>query len=268
MTTTALASRDQIALRPTRSERNPRPRALRHMILVEPRALFRECLSDRLHESDDQSEVAAYASLSEVVFPYEKADSVLALLLSVPSGNRAASDIAEAVSLAQCHLPQAPIVVIAECEELTFVRNVMSFGVQGYIPTSFDFTTFKEAIEFIRAGGTFVPASALLGLEQQWSAGGERRYKKNPGWFAPDEPKHSQIDGSKRLGAVRFTRRELDVLGQLREGSSNKLIARELNIGEGTVKLYVQRIMRKLQVHNRTQAALTVSEMLSGGHPD
>jgi DNA-binding NarL/FixJ family response regulator len=263
MTAEGLASTDRDTLRPARSERKPPPRALRHIILIEPRALFRQCLSDRLNESDDQSPVAGYASLTEVKFPYEKADLVAALLLSVPSGDRSATDIAEAVSLAQCQLPQVPIVVIADCEELTFVRNVMSFGIQGYIPTSFEFTTFKEAIEFVRAGGTFVPASTLLNFERQWSAGRERRYTKNSGLFAPDEPKHSQTEGPKRMGAVRFTRRELDVLGQLREGKSNKLIARELSIGEGTVKLYVQRIMRKLHVHNRTQAALTVTDILS-----
>jgi DNA-binding NarL/FixJ family response regulator len=259
-----LESRDQVALRPARAERKPPPRAVRHMILVEPRALFRECLSDRLNESVDQSEVAAYASLSDVEFSYEKANSVLALLISVPSGDGSVREIAEAVSLAQRQLPQVPIVVITDSEELMFVRKVMSFGIQGLIPTSFDFMTFREAIEFVRAGGTFVPASTMLGLERQRSAGREHGYTKNPGSFSPDESRHSQTGGSKGMGAVRFTRRELDVLGQLRKGKSNKLIARELNIGEGTVKLYLQRIMRKLHVHNRTQAALTVTDILSG----
>jgi DNA-binding NarL/FixJ family response regulator len=259
MTTAALASMDRSTLRPARSERKPSPRALRHIILIEPRVLFRQCLSDCLTELDDQAEVAGYASLAEVKFPYQKANLVAALLLSVPSGNRSAMDIADAVSLAHAQLPEVPVVVIGDCEQLAFVRNVMSFGIQGYIPTSFDFATFKEAMEFVRAGGTFVPASALLGFEGQWSAGCERHYAKKSGLLAPDEPEHSQTEV-----AVRFTRRELDVLGQLREGKSNKLIARELNIGEGTVKLYLQRIMRKLHVNNRTQAALTGTGILSG----
>jgi DNA-binding NarL/FixJ family response regulator len=258
--TTAALTRDQVALRPAGSERKPPPRALGHMILVEPRALFRECLTDRLNQSGDESAVTAYASLTELEFPYEKADSVLALLLSVPPGDRSVSDIAEAVSLARGQLPQAPIVVIAECEELAFVRNVMSLGVQGYIPTSFDFTTFKEAIGFIQAGGTFVPASALLDFEHQWPAGREHRHFKGSSLFAQDRPGH---EGPGRMSAVNFTRRELDVVGELRKGKSNKLIARELSIGEGTVKLHVQRIMRKLHVNNRTQAALILEETLA-----
>jgi DNA-binding NarL/FixJ family response regulator len=238
------------------------------MILVEPRALFREFLSDRLNELDDQSEVAAYASVRDVEFSCEKVDSVLALLLSVPSGNRTESDIAEAISLARRQLPQAPIVVIADCEELTFVRNVISFGVQGYIPTSFHFGAFKEAVEFIREGGIFVPAGALLDCEHQWSAGGEGRHGKNLGLFAHDEPRYKQdeprhrpVELARRMTAVNFTRREEDVIHQLRQGKSNKLIARELSISEGTVKLHLQRIMRKLHVNNRTQAALVASEI-------
>jgi DNA-binding NarL/FixJ family response regulator len=248
---TAPLTRHQVPLRPPSSEGKPLSKALPHMILVEPRALFRECLSNRLKESVDPAGVAAYASLTEVGFPYKNADSVLALLLSVPPGNSSASDIAEAVGLAQCELPQAPIVVIAECEKPTFVRKVMSFGVQGYVPTSFDLATFKETIAFVQAGGTFVPASSLLDLEHQRSADAQER------------PRHEQFQRPRRMSAVSFTRRELDVVGQLREGKPNKLIARELSIGEGTVKLYLRQIMRKLQVNNRTQAALMVSEILT-----
>jgi DNA-binding NarL/FixJ family response regulator len=255
MATEGLVSVDQGTLRPNRSERK-RPGALRHMILVEPRALFRECLSDRLAELDGRSEVVAYASLRDVQFPYENADSVLALLLSVPSSNQSGSDLAETINLARSQLPQVPIVVIADDEEFKFVRNVMNFGVRGYIPTSFDFTAFKEAIELIRAGGTFVAAGAPLDREPQTSASREDRNAEGSGLFAHDEPRHKQLERQRRMITVKLTRREQDVLDQLRQGKSNKLIARELEISEGTVKLHLQRIMRKLHVNNRTQAAL------------
>ena len=65
--------------------------------------------------------------------------------------------------------------------------------------------------------------------------------------------------------AVSFTPRELAVISRLRDGKSNKLIARELTICEGTVKLYVRRIMKKLGVENRTQAALLATNMQLAG---
>jgi DNA-binding NarL/FixJ family response regulator len=261
MTTAGLASLDQGALRPARPEGKPPRQASRHMILVEPRALFRECLSDRLSESDLRSEVAAYASLRDVEFPCEKANSVLALLLSLPPSKHSESDIAKAISLAQCRFPKVPIVVIADCEEPTFVRNVISFGAQGYIPTSVDFIVFKEALEFIRAGGIFAPAGALVGCEHQWSSGREGCHLGTSGLFAQDESRHTMTERCPRMTAVNLTRREQDVIDQLREGKSNKMIARELGISEGTVKLHLQRIMRKLHVNNRTQVALLAGEI-------
>lgn len=53
-----------------------------------------------------------------------------------------------------------------------------------------------------------------------------------------------------------LTERELDVLRQIAQGHSNKEIAANLDLTEGTVKGYVSRVLAKLQVANRTQAAL------------
>jgi DNA-binding NarL/FixJ family response regulator len=48
--------------------------------------------------------------------------------------------------------------------------------------------------------------------------------------------------------------RELEILTLLAEGKSNKLIARELNISEGTVKTHVKNILEKLDATSRTEA--------------
>ena len=51
-----------------------------------------------------------------------------------------------------------------------------------------------------------------------------------------------------------LTRRELEVLGMLAEGETNARIARRLIVSEDTVKTHVKHILRKLGVHNRSQA--------------
>jgi two-component system, NarL family, response regulator LiaR len=53
-----------------------------------------------------------------------------------------------------------------------------------------------------------------------------------------------------------LTRREVEVLILLARGRSNKEVARELSIGQQTVKTYVSSILKKLNVSSRTQAAL------------
>jgi DNA-binding NarL/FixJ family response regulator len=55
---------------------------------------------------------------------------------------------------------------------------------------------------------------------------------------------------------VGLTARERQVLERLQLGSPNKLIARQLNLRESTVKVHIRRILRKLGAVNRTQAAL------------
>jgi DNA-binding NarL/FixJ family response regulator len=168
-------------------------------------------------------------------------------------------DMAVQVSRARDQLPNVPVVVIAEGDELSFVREVIESGVRGYIPTSFDCAMFREAIQFVAAGGTFVPASVLQNNNAHMSDADE---PDNLVEHVTNEVMHQNSNEiQERRVAAGFTRRELSVISRLRDGKSNKLIARELAITEGTVKLYVRRIMRKLKVENRTQAALVITNM-------
>ena len=57
-----------------------------------------------------------------------------------------------------------------------------------------------------------------------------------------------------------LTPREMEILSHVAVGQSNKLIARELNITDGTVKLHVKAILRKLGVHSRVEAAIIAVE--------
>jgi two-component system nitrate/nitrite response regulator NarL len=61
--------------------------------------------------------------------------------------------------------------------------------------------------------------------------------------------------------------RELSVLHRLRDGLSNKEIARALGITEATVKVHVKAILRKAQVRNRTQVAMWASNLGLGQVP-
>jgi DNA-binding CsgD family transcriptional regulator len=63
------------------------------------------------------------------------------------------------------------------------------------------------------------------------------------------------------LSNVGLTTRQQQVLELLRRGESNKLIGRQLNLRESTVKVHLRQIMRKLGVANRTQAALSAERL-------
>jgi DNA-binding NarL/FixJ family response regulator len=226
------------------------------VILIEPRDLVRDCIATSLSVVDPGFTVLQYSSVYQV--DLEGADCI-ALVLSFLSANREIPDMAVEVSRAQDQLPNVPVVVVAEGDELSFVREVIGSGVRGYVPTSFDFAMFKEAIQFVAAGGTFVPASVLRGENGPMSDVDEA---DNVVQRASNEIDRQNLNESQEQRiAPSFTPRELTVIARLRDGKSNKLIARELTITEGTVKIYVRRIMKKLGVKNRTQAALVTTNM-------
>ncbi len=63
------------------------------------------------------------------------------------------------------------------------------------------------------------------------------------------------------LVPAKFTSRQLDVLRQLKQGRSNKEIARELGLSEGTVKIHLAAIFRLLGARNRTEAVVLAGQL-------
>jgi DNA-binding NarL/FixJ family response regulator len=139
------------------------------------------------------------------------------------------------------HLPTVPIVVISDRHEWAHVAIALQLGARAYFPSSLDPKILIETLRFVRNGGTFVPPSVLMS--------------------AP-EPRLPQSAEAKTMQLLGITERELRVLELLQKGQSNKIIARELDIEEGTVKVHVHRIMKKLNASNRTQAALLARQMV------
>ncbi len=68
-------------------------------------------------------------------------------------------------------------------------------------------------------------------------------------------PEEARCEASQATWQL-LTRRQRDVLALISEGKSNKLIAQALAMSESTVKAHVKQIIKRLQVANRTQAAL------------
>ena len=148
----------------------------------------------------------------------------------------------EGVERVRAEAPDRPIIVCSAHEDPALVRSAFKLGVAGYLPKSSGAAIISHAINLVRDGGIYIPSEALreaLATDNQ------------PGGNAsPVEIDES--DSNKGL-----TPRQLNVLALLEEGMSNKAIARELGIGEITVKAHVSAILRKLGVSNRLQAVLS-----------
>ena len=121
--------------------------------------------------------------------------------------------------------------------------SILKGGARGYIPTSVTLNVALEAMRLVEAGGTFAPTSIFLDAKP------------------PSALTAAQYDVCKKTA---FTARQLAVLVALRRGKANKQIAYELNMREGTVKVHVRHIMKKLQARNRTEVAILANDMFAG----
>ena len=120
------------------------------------------------------------------------------------------------------------------------VKTAVDFGAKGYIPYTTNFVTAFEAVRFILAGGTYFPVDYLF------TAQGVSLRSEPPDASAAKESLLSNI----------LTDRERSVVQAIQEGKSNKVIAYKLCICEGTVKVHLRNIMKKLNAKNRTDVAI------------
>lgn len=142
--------------------------------------------------------------------------------------------------------PDTPVVVVSGSEEPADVRAVIEHGAAGYIPKASSARVMMSALNLIFCGGVYVPPTAV-------------RLAPSETAVAAAIPEQNGTNGGV-AGAVDqalLTPRQWEVFNLLRQGKSNKQIANELGLSEGTVKIHVTAILRALGVRNCTQAVIS-----------
>ncbi|WP_138424497.1 response regulator [Maritimibacter alexandrii] len=110
-------------------------------------------------------------------------------------------------------------------------QQALDLGAAGFLPKTLSAKSLVNAVRFMAMGEQYVPVDFMT---------------------AKEEAKHPL--------AEKLAEREMQVLKGLTEGKSNKEIARDLDLTEPTIKLYLKTLYRKIDVNNRTQAALVARE--------
>ncbi|EHN6573598.1 response regulator transcription factor [Salmonella enterica] len=126
--------------------------------------------------------------------------------------------------------PEVKIIITAMDGSQKWLHEVMQFNVQAVVPRDSDAETFVLALNAVARGMMFLPGD----------------------WLNSTELESRDI---KALSA-----RQREILQMLAAGESNKQIGRALNISTGTVKAHLESLYRRLDVKNRTQAAMMLNE--------
>lgn len=147
--------------------------------------------------------------------------------------------------------PETRIVALADQFALSFVRTAHEAGVIGFCLTATGSEVLIKVLELVMLGESVLPSEVLRSIME---AAPQKREQPLQGEI-PETPLAD-------LKAHKLSTREAEILGFLREGSPNKVIARKLDITEATIKVHVKAILRKIGAANRTQAAMWASQRL------
>lgn len=199
------------------------------IMITDDHSMVREGLKNLL-ELDGDIEVIAEAvdgkdclEQLEVVKP-----DVLLLDINMPNMNGL-----EVLKELKSRRSKIKVLMLTVHNETEYLMKAVDIGINGYVLKDSESSELKKAIFAIVDGETYIQPSLIPALNA-------KRIEKNE-----DEEK---IDS--------LTKRELEVLKLLAVGMYNKEVAEKLNISERTVKNHVSNIFKKLEVTDRTQAAV------------
>lgn len=217
------------------------------ILLVDDQALFREGLRTLLTIRPDLEVVGeAENGLEAVEVAAQLRPDVILMDLRMPVLNGVA-----ATRRLQEEQPQSRVIVLTTFDDDEYIFDGLRAGAVGYLLKDVSSDKLVEAIRAAARGESFLEPSIAAKVVAEFTrlSGGKRAEAQPP----PPPEEANLVDP--------LSERELEILSVLAQGMSNREIARQLYITEGTVKNHVTNILGKLGVRDRTQAALKAREL-------
>jgi two-component system, NarL family, nitrate/nitrite response regulator NarL len=213
------------------------------VLIADDHALFRYGISLALESLYGKDVTILQASNAEETrrIAHETSNLDLILLDLMMPGLNGISDLKKFIDT----LPAVPVVIVSGSRQRATIRSAIESGARGYVLKSSNGEILKHVLPLVLSGELYVPAQAVANEDAAAESGFEGSPLDDGGDFNPDFKS--------------LTPRETQVLKLLTLGYSNKEIARSLGMLEGTVKVHVKSIMKKLGVNNRTQAAIAAN---------
>lgn len=206
------------------------------VLIVDDHALIRDALGRVLASLDSTLAIteAADSRTAFTLIESERDFDLVLLDLALPG-----MDGMTALQMLRATHPALSVVVVSASADRESVQRALDHGAAGFIPKSSSNDVMKNALRLILAGGIYVPPQILGSSDPAL------------------QPIESRAAGrTSRPADIGLTARQAQILALMMKGKSNKLICRELDLAESTVKNQVTAILKALNVTSRTQAVL------------
>jgi DNA-binding NarL/FixJ family response regulator len=204
------------------------------VLIVDDHRVVREGLSAILQSKENIQVLGEAQDGQEAV---EKARSLLPDVILMDVSMPKMSGV-EATRIIKREFPHIGIIALTMYEEQQYIFDLVRGGATGYLLKDSDSDQIVKAIQSVYRGESLIHPAVASKILAEFSLLAQKKGKKS-GWVEHD-----------------LTEREITVLRLVADGKTNKEIANNLDLSEKTVKNHVRNIFHKLQVYDRTQAAI------------
>ena len=213
------------------------------LVIIDDHPIFREGVAAVLSAEPDIEIVGqGIAAEDAICLVRELRPDVIILDINIPGGGlNAAQTICD-------EFPEVRIVVLTGLPEEDLVLDALKAGAQAYVLKGVAARELVSILHMVQAGERYVTPTLAASLLTEMSS-----IALSPNTLGASDD---------ALGEL--TEREREILALIADGESNKEIGMQLHLTEKTVKHYVTKILQKLQVHNRVQAALIAQQKKAG----
>lgn len=205
------------------------------VLIIDDHALFRVGLKGLLEQRNIEVVGAAAHGAEGIELAEQLKPDIILLDLRMPDMGGL-----EVLPILREKHPSTPVVILTTSNEEKDLVKSLRTGAQGYLLKDMEPDELVSALRDIEKGKNVVAQDLTDTLARMVQ--GETNIDDDDAPFST------------------LTPREHEILCLLAEGQSNKLIARNLGISDGTVKLHVKAILRKLNIHSRVEAAVIAVE--------
>jgi len=239
---TTMDSSSPIAYAPRPPQAVPEPLAMK-VLVVDDHALIREGVAQMLKRLGDSIEVLQAGSCEDAFTCIEACPEVGLVLMDLHLPGMQGD---EGLGVLRSRYPELPVVVVSGSRDRETVLRTIRLGAMGFIPKTHSSDLLLGALEFVLLHrGIYLPPDVFL----QDDTLPPRSNSPQSG---------SKLTRPQDLG---LTVRQAEVLYLVLQGKSNKLICRELDLSEGTVKTHLTAVLRALNVTTRTEAVVAANRL-------